>query len=291
MVYTQNRKKKALEFLFPGGFKRLATAALIASVFAFPSGARAAAANPQTFDITKLTIEKKAPDFVLTDLNGQKFRLSDHKGKRPVLLIFSTTWCTFCQAEIPHFKSLHASYAKQGLEIVNIDIQESKEKVAKFAAKQRAALPHPAGRGRHGKRRLRSPGGSDDDPRRQKRHDRLPPVPLGGYPPQDDDEKMRGHTMSVLIHFSIFPTDKGTSVSPYVAKAVRIIRESGLPYKVGPMSTAVEGEWSEVMAVVENCFKELRKECSRIYMTLQMDYREGAVNRIEGKIKSIEEKL
>jgi hypothetical protein len=26
-------------------------------------------------------------------------------------------------------------------------------------------------------------------------------------------------------------------------------------------------------------------------MTLQMDYREGAVNRIEGKIKSVEAKL
>jgi uncharacterized protein (TIGR00106 family) len=97
--------------------------------------------------------------------------------------------------------------------------------------------------------------------------------------------------MSVLIHFSIFPTDKGTSVSPYVAKSIRIIRESGLPYKLGPMSTAVEGEWDEVMAVVESCFRELRKDCSRIYMTLQMDYREGAVNRIEGKIKSVEAKL
>ena len=97
--------------------------------------------------------------------------------------------------------------------------------------------------------------------------------------------------MSVLIHFSIFPTDKGTSVSPYVAKSVRLIRESGLPYKLGPMSTAVEGEWDEVMAVVESCFRELKKDCSRIYMTLQMDYREGAVNRIEGKIKSVEAKL
>ncbi|MEW6333735.1 MAG: MTH1187 family thiamine-binding protein [Thermodesulfobacteriota bacterium] len=97
--------------------------------------------------------------------------------------------------------------------------------------------------------------------------------------------------MSVLIHFSIFPTDKGTSVSPYVAKSLRIIRESGLPYKLGPMSTAVEGEWEEVMAVVERCFSELRKDCHRIYMTLQMDYRQGAVNRIEGKIKSVEEKL
>jgi uncharacterized protein (TIGR00106 family) len=97
--------------------------------------------------------------------------------------------------------------------------------------------------------------------------------------------------MSVLIHFSIFPTDKGTSVSPYVAKSMRIIRESGLPYKLGPMSTAIEGEWEEVMAVVEKCFTELRKDSSRIYMTLQMDYREGALNRIEGKIKSVEEKL
>jgi peroxiredoxin len=106
---------------------------LIACIFTLPSDI--GAANPKQFDITKLTIENKAPDFVLTDLKGQQFRLSDHKGKKPVLIIFSTTWCTFCQQEIPRFKSLYETYAKQGLEIVNIDIQESKEKVAKFAAK------------------------------------------------------------------------------------------------------------------------------------------------------------
>jgi len=82
----------------------------------------------------------KGPDFVLTDLKGQKFRLSDHRGKRPVLIIFSTTWCTFCKAEIPHFKSLYATYAQQGLEVVNIDIQEPKEKVAKFASQNQ--LPY-----------------------------------------------------------------------------------------------------------------------------------------------------
>ncbi|OHE25646.1 MAG: hypothetical protein A3J94_15925 [Syntrophus sp. RIFOXYC2_FULL_54_9] len=97
--------------------------------------------------------------------------------------------------------------------------------------------------------------------------------------------------MSVLIHFSIFPTDKGTSVSPYVARSIRIIRESGLPYKLGPMSTAIEGEWGTVIKVVEKCFQELQKDSGRIYMTLQMDYRAGAENRIEGKIRSVEEKL
>ena len=97
--------------------------------------------------------------------------------------------------------------------------------------------------------------------------------------------------MSTLIHFSIFPMDKGTSVSPYVARAVRIIRESGLPYKIGPMSTAIEGEYEDVMAAVHKCFRELQKDSGRIYMTLQMDYRESAENRIEGKVRSVEEKL
>lgn len=98
--------------------------------------------------------------------------------------------------------------------------------------------------------------------------------------------------MSVLIHFSIFPTDKGTSVSQYVARSVRIIRESGLPYKLGPMSTAIEGEsWEEVMTVVERCFQELQKDSGRIYMTIQMDYRKGAINRIQEKIISVEKKL
>ena len=121
-----------------GGFKGIAVALVIACLFTLPSALRAA--KQKSFDITKTPVEEKAPDFVLTDLNGQKFRLSDHRGKRPVLLIFSTTWCTFCKAEIPHFKALHATYAKQGLEVVNIDIQESKEKVARFAAQNQ--LPY-----------------------------------------------------------------------------------------------------------------------------------------------------
>ncbi len=35
--------------------------------------------------------------------------------------------------------------------------------------------------------------------------------------------------MSVIINFSIFPLDKGESLSNYVARAIKIIDESGLP--------------------------------------------------------------
>jgi uncharacterized protein (TIGR00106 family) len=97
--------------------------------------------------------------------------------------------------------------------------------------------------------------------------------------------------MSVIIDFSIFPMDKGVSLSPYVARAIKIVKESGLPYRFGPMSTSIEGEWGEAMAVVNNCFTELKKDCSRINLSLKADYRKGPGGRLKSKIKSVEDKL
>lgn len=97
--------------------------------------------------------------------------------------------------------------------------------------------------------------------------------------------------MSVLIDLSIFPLDKGKSLSPYVARVIKTIKDSGLPYKFGPMGTSIEGEWKEVMAVVDRCFNELKKDCDRVYMTLKVDYRKGAADRLEGKMISVEAKL
>ena len=82
----------------------------------------------------------KAPDFILKDTNGKTFRLSDYRGKKPVMIIFSTTWCPTCISEVPYFKSLHSKYSSQGLEIINVDIQESKAKAAKFSARHK--LPY-----------------------------------------------------------------------------------------------------------------------------------------------------
>ena len=97
--------------------------------------------------------------------------------------------------------------------------------------------------------------------------------------------------MSVLIDFSIFPLDKGASLSPYVARAVKIIEDSGLPHKFGPMGTSVEGEWDQVMGVLGECFEDLRKDCDRISMNIKFDYRKGPGGRIEGKMTSVKKRL
>ncbi len=97
--------------------------------------------------------------------------------------------------------------------------------------------------------------------------------------------------MSVLVDLSTFPIGQGESVAGFVAEAVAVIRESGLPHRLGPMGTTIEGEWDEVMAVVSRCHAVMRARCPRVYMTLKIDSREGPGGRLEGKTSSLEAHL
>ena len=97
--------------------------------------------------------------------------------------------------------------------------------------------------------------------------------------------------MSVIVEFSIFPMDKGESVSKEVARALQVIKDSGLPYELNPMGTCVEGEWQAVMALVDRCFQEVPKDSVRVYLALKADYRKGPSGRLKSKVASIESKL
>ena len=97
--------------------------------------------------------------------------------------------------------------------------------------------------------------------------------------------------MSAIMDFSIFPLDKGDSLSAYVARAIRIVRESGLPYVFSPMSTSIEGDWDAVLAVVTRCKEELEKDCGRIHVAMRIDWRSGPAGRLTAKIQAVEDKL
>ena len=97
--------------------------------------------------------------------------------------------------------------------------------------------------------------------------------------------------MSTIVEFSIFPLDKGESLSPYVARALKLIQDSGLPYELNPMGICVEGEWDDVMALVNRCFVALEKDCNRISLSLKADYRKGPIGRMKSKVVSVREKL
>lgn len=95
----------------------------------------------------------------------------------------------------------------------------------------------------------------------------------------------------MLAQFSIVPLGTGVSVSEYVAKVIKIVDESGIPYKLHAMGTIVEGDWDEVMNLIKKCRDTLMKEVERVVIDIKIDDRKGAVGRIEAKVRSVEEKL
>ena len=66
------------------------------------------------------------PPLILNDLEGHKHNLYDWHGK-VIMLNFWATWCGPCQIEIPDFIEYQKRYAKKGLQIVGIGLDETRK--------------------------------------------------------------------------------------------------------------------------------------------------------------------
>ncbi|MCS7232454.1 MAG: MTH1187 family thiamine-binding protein, partial [Elusimicrobiota bacterium] len=95
----------------------------------------------------------------------------------------------------------------------------------------------------------------------------------------------------MLVQFSFTPIGVGVSLSKYIAKAIKIVDESGLPYKLHAMGTIVEGQWDEVMSLIKKCRDALMEDLERLLIEIKIDDRKGVTDTIEAKVKSVEEKL
>ncbi len=96
----------------------------------------------------------------------------------------------------------------------------------------------------------------------------------------------------MLAEFSIVPIGKGESMGEDISRVIRIVEQSGLPYRANPMGTVVEGDWDEVMALFKRCHEEVLKNAPRVYSTLSIDDRPSKPkDRITEKIRSVEKRL
>jgi uncharacterized protein (TIGR00106 family) len=95
----------------------------------------------------------------------------------------------------------------------------------------------------------------------------------------------------MLIEFSIVPVGVGSSIGDRLAEVLRIVDESGLPYKLNPMGTVIEGDWNDVMKIVRKCHQTVMKQSDRAITTISIDDRKGKPDRLEEKVKSIERRI
>ncbi|HCB03571.1 MAG TPA: thiamine-binding protein [Nocardioides sp.] len=94
----------------------------------------------------------------------------------------------------------------------------------------------------------------------------------------------------MLVAFSISPaaTSPDGSVSEAVAAAVRVVKESGLPWELTSMFTTVEGEWDEVMAVVKRAVDVVAEVSPRVGLVLKADIRPGFEGQLTAKVDRVQ---
>jgi len=97
----------------------------------------------------------------------------------------------------------------------------------------------------------------------------------------------------MIVAMSISPgtADESGSVSEAVAAAVRVVKESGLPYELNSMFTNIEGDWDEVMAVVKQAVDVVAAVSPRVGLVLKADIRPGYDGQLAAKVERVERLL
>ena len=95
----------------------------------------------------------------------------------------------------------------------------------------------------------------------------------------------------MIVNFTIFPVGSGESLSSYVAEAFKIIEGCGLPHEHHAMGTNIEGEWDELMPVINHCREKMLEMADRVYLAITIDERKGKSGRLNQKVKSARGKM
>lgn len=104
-------------------------------------GPEAIQAQEQMFSDTLQWKGRLAPDFEVPLLDGTTFRLTDHIGRRVIVLNFFATWCGPCRAEMPELEAYQQAHESEGSLLIGIDAEEKHTVVDAFAKELKVTFP------------------------------------------------------------------------------------------------------------------------------------------------------
>ena len=97
----------------------------------------------KAFEGTKIQVVSEGInpiEFNLPLLDGTKISLSQFKGK-VVFLNFWATWCGPCRSEMPSMEAVYQKLKDKGLEILAVNLGDSKSKVSAFMNENKLSFP------------------------------------------------------------------------------------------------------------------------------------------------------
>ena len=82
-----------------------------------------------------MAVGQMAPEFTLEDVDGQKYHLSDFKGKM-ILLDFTASWCHWCKVEIPYIEAVYQEMQGKDFEVISVYLDKKREDWVKDVGKE-----------------------------------------------------------------------------------------------------------------------------------------------------------
>ena len=83
--------------------------------------------------------EEKAPDFDLKTYNNKKVSLKEYEGK-PLVILFSATWCPTCNDEAPIAEKTYKKY-KNKVNFLSINVNDTASAIKSFVKKNKITYP------------------------------------------------------------------------------------------------------------------------------------------------------
>ena len=76
-----------------------------------------------------------------------------------------------------------------------------------------------------------------------------------------------------------------------MTSVIVLVRQSGLPNETNAMFTNVEGEWDEVMNLIQACVMKVSEIAPRVSLVIKIDHYPGVANALQRKVESVERRL
>jgi uncharacterized protein (TIGR00106 family) len=94
----------------------------------------------------------------------------------------------------------------------------------------------------------------------------------------------------MLAEFTIYPTDE-RHLSKDVARMIKVLEELGLDYRLGPLGTALEGDWDQIMSAIRRCHESVGSGHGRVITTITIDDRRDQPHHLDEMVRAVEQHL
>lgn len=93
---------------------------------------------------------------------------------------------------------------------------------------------------------------------------------------------------TVTAGFQVMPNGKDVNTDGVIPEMIKVVKNSGLEYDIGPMETVVEGDFDEVLRVIKSAQQVgINMGADEVMTTIKMHYKPDGGVSIKNKMTDV----